>query len=322
MHGYNDNTRCIYFELMEQSLDANKIDRGRTKYHVATIREMIHRTLCGLKVIHDSGINHCDLHLGNILVGRDGLTSIADLGLCRQIGTVYQQSAGEINIVAPETAHGRHVASHKSDFYSCGISIFNFASSKRVRQPARQFIEANLPIEIELTYGRDLSDLILLLTETNPEHRLTDHSIALQHPFLEARNTDEWMDKRIQIREPLNLMQQMAEMVGDMILTESSDDEDEEDDEVEESVRPPRIYGKPTALKKSLRVRMTNLGTFILTETVNGVTIDLMRGGHRTGDTEEFRCADCDRRIFIATANKNWRFVRQIGQHTNQCEQH
>lgn len=94
MHGYNDNTRCIYFELMEQSLDANKINRRREKYHVAQIREMVYRTLCGLKAIHDSGRNHSDLHLGNILVGRDGLTYIADLGLSRQIGTVYMEPAG------------------------------------------------------------------------------------------------------------------------------------------------------------------------------------------------------------------------------------
>lgn len=190
-------------------------------------------------------------------------------------------------------------------------SPFSTSHHQRGSDSLQEFIEANLPIEIELTYGRDLSDLILRLTDTNPDRRLTDHSIALRHPFLQARDSDQWVRKQIQIREPLNLVQPMAEMVGDMIVTESSDDEDEVDDEDEESVRPPRLYGKPPALKKSLRVRMTNLGTFILTETVNGVTIDLMRGGHRTGDTEEFRCADCDRRIFIDTGNKNWRFVRE-----------
>lgn len=168
------------------------------------IRGMLYRMLCSLKAIQDSGRNHSDLHLGNILFGRDGLSYIAELGLSRQIGTVHKELAGAVNIVAPETTHGRHVATRNSDFYSCGISIFNFASSKWVRKPARVFIETHLPIENELTYGRDLSDLILRLTDTNPDRRLMDHSIALQHPFLEARSNDHWMDKRFQIRELVN----------------------------------------------------------------------------------------------------------------------
>lgn len=83
------------------------------------------------------------------------------------------------------------------------------ASLLAVGRDARRFIVENLPFSVTRRYESHLSDFILQLTEEDEARRLSDNALALQHLFLRARDTDLWMDKKIQIQKPVNVEQKL-----------------------------------------------------------------------------------------------------------------
>ncbi|RIB03279.1 kinase-like domain-containing protein [Gigaspora rosea] len=93
----------------------------------------------GLKLIHESGFIHQDLHLGNILIGKDGSAYISDLGLYPFITLSDQDSKkestpkgifGVLPYVAPEVLERILPYTKESDIYSFGIIMWSLSSGK------------------------------------------------------------------------------------------------------------------------------------------------------------------------------------------------
>src|SRR2546423_11967216 len=62
----------------------------------------------GLKVIHNRGFIHKDLHSGNILNKDETYTYITDLGLCKPVdGQDEKEIYGVLPYVAPEVLRGK-----------------------------------------------------------------------------------------------------------------------------------------------------------------------------------------------------------------------
>ena len=83
----------------------------------------------GLKVIHESGLVHCDLHDGNILISNNEIY-IIDLGLCKPISNSLQDFKniyGIIPYMAPEVLRGKPYTS-ASDIYSFSMIMWEFTS--------------------------------------------------------------------------------------------------------------------------------------------------------------------------------------------------
>ncbi|EXX65266.1 kinase-like domain-containing protein [Rhizophagus irregularis DAOM 181602=DAOM 197198] len=103
--------------------DVNLSSNENTVYHISR----------GLNIMHNSGLVHCDLHIGNILLkggehgGRDIYFSISDFGLCQpaNISSSIKSSGiyGVIPYIAPEIFLGRQYTP-ASDIYSLGIIMW------------------------------------------------------------------------------------------------------------------------------------------------------------------------------------------------------
>ncbi|PKC61836.1 kinase-like protein [Rhizophagus irregularis] len=108
--------------------DVNLSSNENTIYHISR----------GLNIMHNSGLVHCDLHIGNILlksVNHPGVDnsdgdlkiSISDFGLCQpaNISSSIKSSGiyGVIPYIAPEIFLGRQYTP-ASDIYSLGIIIW------------------------------------------------------------------------------------------------------------------------------------------------------------------------------------------------------
>ena len=76
-----------------------------------------------LKYIHDRGIVHRDLKLGNILISQDGVAKLADFGLAMYYAHAKPGNiCGTPNFIPPEVLRDQVHAPH-SDIWALGESI-------------------------------------------------------------------------------------------------------------------------------------------------------------------------------------------------------
>src|SRR5437764_7524875 len=87
-------------------------------------------------LIHKSGLVHCDLHGGNIVMNdntstRETESFICDLGLSQSVNSHKSNSTirGVLPFIAPEVFHTRKFT-QKSDIYSFGIIMYLIASGE------------------------------------------------------------------------------------------------------------------------------------------------------------------------------------------------
>ena len=84
-----------------------------------------------LKDIHLSGLVHCDLHGGNIVLNSINSPLICDFGLSQSVNLCQQNSTirGVLPFIAPEVFH-THEFTQKSDVYSFGIIMYLIATGE------------------------------------------------------------------------------------------------------------------------------------------------------------------------------------------------
>ena len=90
--------------------------------------QLLRKIILRLKIIHDSGLVHCDLHDGNILISNNDIY-IIDLGLCKPI--ISSQNSkdiyGVLPYMAPEVLRKKGYTP-ASDIYSFSMLMWEFTS--------------------------------------------------------------------------------------------------------------------------------------------------------------------------------------------------
>ena len=170
--------------------------------------------LAGLAAIHEAGIIHRDIKPQNVLVGRDGVTRVADFGIASlseeagltTVGTVMGTAA----YMAPEQAEAQPL-SYATDLYAVGIVLY-------------EMLTGRLPFDAPTTYGLIVAHLHS--TPAPPSFRAPMQDIA---PALDAvvmralakRPDDRFPDARTMARaltaavEPRPVRSAMASAVTD-----------------------------------------------------------------------------------------------------------
>src|SRR6185437_15320496 len=88
-----------------------------------------------LKIIHEMGLVHCDLHGGNIVLHNNGDDTrkieslICDLGLSRSVNSRESTVRGVLPFIAPEVFHTCKFT-QKSYIYSFGIIMYLIATGE------------------------------------------------------------------------------------------------------------------------------------------------------------------------------------------------
>jgi serine/threonine protein kinase len=115
---------------------AASVGAGR-RLPVAVAVAIVHDILLGLEHAHGahdesiglSSMVHCDVAPRNVIVGRDGLARILDLGIARTSGAA--DDTGKIGYLAPEqVAEG--LLDRTVDIYTCGVILWELLTGARL----------------------------------------------------------------------------------------------------------------------------------------------------------------------------------------------
>jgi len=96
----------------------------------ATAVRLVRQVASGLEHAHRKGLVHRDVNPYNILVTREGIAKLADLGLALDLAdedrvTRDGATVGTFDYVAPEQARHSRAADIRSDIYSLGCTIYH-----------------------------------------------------------------------------------------------------------------------------------------------------------------------------------------------------
>jgi serine/threonine protein kinase len=128
-----DQDGDLHFLVMEyvDGVSLKKLVRKAGPLSVARACDYVRQAAVGLQHAHDAGLVHRDMKPGNLMVDRDGLVKILDLGLAQFRDDAPEAAAGSdsdvmlgtVDYVAPEqTVSGRVDA--RADVYGLGATFY------------------------------------------------------------------------------------------------------------------------------------------------------------------------------------------------------
>jgi serine/threonine-protein kinase len=111
--------------------DVNCILRKRERMPVRRSIEIVRQVAEALQHAHQQGIVHRDIKPSNLMIRKDGVLKLTDLGLARSIDestdtniTRAGTTVGTVDYMAPEQARNSRLADIRSDLYSLGCTWY------------------------------------------------------------------------------------------------------------------------------------------------------------------------------------------------------
>jgi hypothetical protein len=138
-----------------------------------------------------SGIVHRDVKPGNILIGKDGVAKLVDLGLAKKVGEELTSSLGYIMgtpaYMSPEQALGLEL-DHRSDLYSLGFTLYRMLTGKPPFIADSQTVMLMMHVErdcpdprlAERSISEGAARIILKLSARDREARYADAADAVR----------------------------------------------------------------------------------------------------------------------------------------------
>lgn len=130
---------CLYL-VMEyvEGVDLGRLLRQRGRLAVADACEAARQTATALGCVAEHGLVHRDVKPSNLLLGRDGMVRLLDLGLARlQQPTADEQPLTQMNdvmgtadFIAPEQGLASHNVDIRADIYSLGCTLYTLLAGK------------------------------------------------------------------------------------------------------------------------------------------------------------------------------------------------
>ena len=150
----SDNCDNMYIIMRDEGTDLQnfiqyiKFDYNEKMKNIS--RFIIFQTVCGLKVLHEKGLSHNDIKLGNIVISGTGKTKICDLGSTSKNETLRGGEGGTNGYLSLQAILGKN-RTKEDDMYAVGIvflellnrkiGIFKVNNAKDEKDMAKKILE-------------------------------------------------------------------------------------------------------------------------------------------------------------------------------------
>lgn len=135
--GNEDGTSYLVLELVDGSSLGDILDAKPEGLEARVVEGLGRGIAKGLEAIHAAGIIHRDIKPDNLLLGKNGMIKITDLGLARQVNdpelnrlTATGMVVGTPLYVAPEAIRDNKTSGEASDIYSLGATLYHMLAGK------------------------------------------------------------------------------------------------------------------------------------------------------------------------------------------------
>lgn len=129
--GEADGLLYIALEFIDGT-DAHSVVAKRGPMPAKRAMDVIRQTALALQHAHEQKIVHRDIKPSNLLIGKNGLVKLADMGLARSVDESMETNitragttVGTVDYMSPEQARNSKAADIRSDLYSLGATWFH-----------------------------------------------------------------------------------------------------------------------------------------------------------------------------------------------------
>ena len=147
--------------------------------------------------IHAQGLIHCDIKPSNIILGKNGIAKLIDLGMCTKQSVGLKQVRGTQHFMAPEVAR-RLPHDEKIDIWALGITIHEMwfhhvpYEDKPAKEICRLILKNSRPNYERQGVSLLLQDFLDCCLEPDPAKRSSAADLLL-HPFLKVTKSQRAM---------------------------------------------------------------------------------------------------------------------------------
>lgn len=180
---YDKGVHFLVFEYIDgETLDRTLDARGRLPVGEAVSYAV--QAAAGLQHAHDKGVAHRDIKPANLLVGRDGIVKILDLGLAEFFEDPEAKpgrgsgAMGTTDYVAPEQLRDCAAADHRADIYNLGATLYHlltgqppFTGTTAAKMIAHQLTPVAPPRELRDDVPEALSEAVEVMLAKAPADR-------------------------------------------------------------------------------------------------------------------------------------------------------
>jgi serine/threonine protein kinase len=158
---------CHYL-VMEyvEGVDLGRLLRSVGPLPISDACELARQTAIALVCIEEHGLVHRDIKPSNLLLGRDGILRILDLGLARlhepsadcEALTDSFQVMGTGDFIAPEQGQASHFVDIRADIYSLGCTLYALLTG---RAPFAEQLHGNFYLKVRAHIEEPVPPILL-----------------------------------------------------------------------------------------------------------------------------------------------------------------
>ena len=234
--GEADGLLYIALEFIDGT-DAHTVVAKRGPMPAKRAMDVIRQTTLALQHAHEQRIVHRDVKPSNLLIAKNGLVKLADMGLARSIDETLETNitragttVGTVDYMSPEQAKNSKLADIRSDLYSLGATWFHlltghppFPEGSMLNKLNAHSVAPRPDVRDENdSVSENISVMIKQLLAVKPEDRYQTPADLLKD-----------LDNENLTRGPLSL----KDLAG--LAEEQDEDDDDEDDEPKASYKKP-----------------------------------------------------------------------------------
>ncbi len=199
------DTHFLVLEYVDGQSLADKLASAGGRLRLGEACAYAVQAAAGLQHAHDKGLAHRDVTPGNLLVNRDGVVKILDLGLARYFQEHLDRPAqageggvmGTADYIAPEQLIDCSRADHRADIYSLGATLYHlvtgqppFTGTTTAKIVAHQLHAVPPAHTIRVDIPVKVSAIIARMMEKDPANRYQSAAevITILLPFVVSTN--------------------------------------------------------------------------------------------------------------------------------------